>query len=223
MHRAHWRSLSLDVSGPHRKGNADYSLADFNRDVLAQLAKKFGSNVSAGTKAIYIKGRGNRREADVLPAALLRRYHGSRAFSDQTYVEGICFFSKDGTRIDNFPKRHSENCSTKHQSSKQWFKPTVRIYKNLRNNMIDKGLIEVGLAPSYYLEGLLYNVPDHWFGGNHVANFTDTLDWLAVADRTDFLCANEQFYLLRENSPVTWRASNCTEFLTKAVELWRQW
>jgi hypothetical protein len=205
------------------RGTADYSLADFKRDVLAQLTKKFGSDVNAGTKAIYIKGNGSRRDADVLPAAQLRRYHRFKSFSDQRYIEGICFFMKDGTRIDNFPKQHSENCTTKHQGTKEWFKLTVRTYKILHNKMIEKGLIEEGLAPSYYLEGLLYNVPPGRFGGGYVANFTDTLDWLVAADRSDFLCAHEQFYLLRENSPVTWRAANCTKFLTKAVELWKQW
>lgn len=40
---------------------------------------------------------------------------------------------------------------------------------------------------------------------------------------TSNLPPHEQFYLLRENSPVTWRAANCIKFLTKAVELWKQW
>ena len=189
---------------------AEYTLADFNGDVFAQLKKKFGSDVTQGSKAIYIKANGNRRNADVLPAAQLRRYYRFKSFADQSYAEGICFFAKDGTRIENFPKQHSENCTTKHQGTRQWFKPTVRIYKNLRNRMIDEGLIDEGLAPSYYLEGLLYNVPADRFGGTQVQNFTDTLNWLLAADRSDFVCANELFYLLREGSPVTWRAGSCT-------------
>jgi hypothetical protein len=205
------------------RSNADYSLADFKRDVLAQLTKKFGTDASMGTKAIYIQASGNRRESDVLPAALLRRYHRFKSFADQDYVEGICFFAKDGTRIDNFPKQHSDNCTTKHQQTNQWFKHSVRTYKNARNKMIDKGMIEEGLAPSYYLEGLLYNVPADRFGGTYTQNFCDTLDWLVAADRSNFVCANEQFYLLREGSPVTWRAASCAKFLTQAVELWHQW
>jgi hypothetical protein len=31
---------------------------------------------------------------------------------------------------------------------RRWFKPTVRILKNMRNRMIDKNMIEESLAPS---------------------------------------------------------------------------
>jgi hypothetical protein len=51
-----------------------------------------------------------------------------------------------------------------------FFKPTLRVYKNLRNKMIERGQIEEGWATSYYLEGLLYNVPPDRFGGSQVAN-----------------------------------------------------
>jgi hypothetical protein len=192
-------NLSQDEKDAYNRATSDaeYTLADFKREVFAQLQKKFGSDVTQGSKAIYIKASGNRRNADVLPAAQLRRYYRFKGLADESYVEGICFFAKDGTRIDNFPKQHSENCTTKHQGTRLWFKPTVRIYKNLRNRMIDEGLIEEGLAPSYYLEGLLYNVPADRFGGTQVQNFTDTLNWLLAADRSDFVCANELYYLLR--------------------------
>jgi hypothetical protein len=202
---------------------ASYSLDDFKREVTAQLTKKFGSAVTPGSKAIFIKGNGSRRDADVLPCAEFRRYRKFKASHDQEYEKGICFFLKDGTRIENFPKQHSDNCTSKHQLTKQWFKPTVRTYKNLRNKMIEDGKIEEGLAPSYYLEGLLYNVPPDRFGGSHVANFTDTLNWIIEADRSKFVCANEQFYLLNDYSPVTWRASKCDKFLNAAVDLWNQW
>jgi hypothetical protein len=42
-------------------------------------------------------------------------------------------------------------------------------------------------------------------------------------DRSKFVCANEQYYLLHADSPVTWRADKCDAFLKAAVELWAQW
>jgi hypothetical protein len=39
------------------------------------LTKKYGNDVQPGTKAIFIKGSGARRDADVLVCAKLRRYH----------------------------------------------------------------------------------------------------------------------------------------------------
>src|SRR6185437_6202586 len=202
---------------------ATYTHAQFKAEVTEWLQKKFGNAVKPGAKAVFVKGTGNRRDADVLPAACLRRYLSFPTPSNPNYVEGICFFLGDGTRIDNFPKQHSANCSAKHQSTSQWFKPAVRIFKNMRNRMIDDGLIVEGLAPSYYLEGLLYNVPDSKFGSSYKDTVINVTDWLLQTDRSRFVCANKMYYLLRENSPVTWRAAKCTQFLDAVVSLWKNW
>jgi hypothetical protein len=202
--------------------DAAYGLDDFKKDVTAQLTKKFGGDVKPGKKAIFIQSNGNRRDADVLVCATFRRYFKFSGEPSQDYVEGICFFLQDGTRVENFPKQHSENGTAKHQATKQWFKPMVRVLKNMRNRMIDKKLIEEGLAPSYYLEGLLYNVPNDKFGVSYADTFANSVNWILQADRSKFVCANEQFYLLREDSPVTWREASCTKFLSAAIQLWNE-
>lgn len=202
------------------RSDADYSLSQFKSDVLSWLRTKYGADANPGSKAILIKGSGTRRDADVLVCAKLRRYHRFKNWTDQKYTEGICFFRSDGTRIDNFPTQHSENATQKHQDTKSWFKHTVRIYKNLRNKLIQDHAIEDGLAPSYFLEGLLYNVPAGRFGGSEQQNFKDTLDWLNGADRSKFLCANEQYYLFHPTSPVTWRSEKCSQFLNAATDRW---
>jgi len=192
---------------------ADYSLSDFKASVQEWLVKKFGSDVEPGTKAIYIKGNDSRRDADVLVCAKLRRYYSYPATGTPSYVEGICFWpTNGGDRIENYPEIHSTNCTKKHQDTKTWFKHTARIFKNLRNTMITKGQIKDGLAPSYFIEGMLYNVPNVQFGGSEQLNFKDVLNWLLAADRRTFVCANEQFKLLG-NANVTWPAANCTAFL----------
>ncbi|WP_334455250.1 nucleotidyltransferase [Bradyrhizobium elkanii] len=76
----------------------------------------------------------------------------------------------------------------------------------------DQKKIEDGLAPSYFIEGMLYNVPPTKFGGSEQMNFKDVLNWLLSADRDKFVCANEQFKLLG-GAHVTWPAANCTQFL----------
>jgi len=202
------------------RSDADYTLDQFKKDVTGWLLKKFGSDVQPGTKAIYIEGNGNRRNADVLVCCKHRRYTRFKNWNDQNYQEGISFFNSNGVRIDNFPVQHSENCTWKHQDSKNWFKHTARIYKNLRNTMIEKKLIEDGLAPSYFIEGLLWNVPLDRFGGTEQQNFLDTLNWLWKADRSKFVCANDLYYLFHPTSLVTWRAEKCEKFLSKAIDYW---
>jgi hypothetical protein len=201
---------------------AEYQLSDFKTDVVSWLQNNYPDSIAVGNKAVCIKGNSGRRDADVVISAELRRYYAYPATGQPRFETGICFFTPTGTQIDNFPKQHSENCTNKNQST-PWFKQTVRTYKNLRNKMIEDGNIAGGLAPSYFIEGLLYNAPIAQFGGTHVQNFDDTLNWLVQADRSQFTCANGLFYLCHPTSPVTWRSENCTAFLNACVNKRDNW
>lgn len=202
---------------------ADYSYWDFRRDVQVWLVECYGKSVEPGNKAIFIPADGARRNADVIIAAQYQLFERFRTSYDEDHIEGICFWNKSLEQIANFPKQHSANCTTKHQATAGYFKPMVRIIKNMRNRMIADGKLESGIAPSYYLEGLLYNVPNDQFGQSYSDTFVNCYNWLLNADRSDFVCANETYFLLREGSPVTWRADKCSQFLDAAGDYWREW
>jgi len=203
--------------------DATYTHVDFKKDVLSALEAKFGNDVDTGDKAIKIAANGNRRKVDVIAAIQYRRYHKFLNISDQVYDEGICFYNGVGKCIVNYPKQHSANCTAKHQATNEWFKPMVRVLKNLRGKLVEEKMIKEGVAPSYYIEGLMYNVPKEKFGKSFSDTFVNSMSWILEADRSKFVCANEQNYLLREGSPVTWRDAQCTEFLTAACDLWNHW
>ena len=217
--------LSEDQKNAFHKvhASAEYGLQEFKRDVITQLTRKYGSSVKPGSKAVFIEAGGSRRNADVIVTAEYRRYKSFLDTNNQSFIEGICFYASNGNLVANFPKQHSANCTLKHQGTNSWFKPTVRIFKNMRNRMIDKKMIEEGLAPSYYLEGMLYNAPTEKFGGSYNSTVAACINWLLETDRTQLLCANEQYYLLRDGTQVTWTEANCAKFLSAACELWRQW
>jgi len=63
---------------------------------------------------------------------------------------------------------------TKHQNTNQRFKRMVRVYKNMRNRMIDDKGIADGLAPSYFIEGMLWNVPADKFVESYEDSFVNT-------------------------------------------------
>jgi hypothetical protein len=204
--------------------NGTYSYRDFKEHVRQALSVKFGDSVKPGTKAIRIEGSGNRRSADVIVAFEFRRYHKFKGTYDESHVTGMCFFLSDGTRVANYPNQHSENLTTKHQATSNKLKPMIRIFKNTRSKMIDDGLIVKGSAPSYYIEGLLYNVPDDQFEGDYQDIFLNILTWLyATKDRTKFVCANEQYYLLRDNSNTCWACPDGENFINAAIKLWNDW
>jgi hypothetical protein len=204
------------------KGGGGYTYDQFKTDVLAQLYKKFGNAVKPGKKALFIKGDGNRRDADVLPAVEFRRYTRFRTLQDNEYYEGITFWTIDGVQIINYPKHHSANVTAKHQATASWFKPAVRIFKNMRNAMVAKGYLAEGIAPSYFLEGMLYNVPTNLFGRSYEDTCVNAINWLAKCDRDKLVCANERYYLLRSNSPVCWSPQDFETYLTAAIKFWKE-
>ena len=204
--------------------DAIYTRADFVRDVLDVLVNKYGKDVKAGDKAITIAPNGGRRKTDVIVAAQYRRYYQFKGIANQSYTEGICFWNAKGEMIANFPKQHSANLTARHQSAETWLKPMVRILKNMRGRCISEGLLKEGIAPSYYLEGLLYNVPADRFGKSYQDCFVNAFNWIQQeSDKTNLVCANEQHYLLLDGVHTCWPTANGDTFINAAIELWNNW
>lgn len=204
--------------------SANYYQSDFKQDVFNILKAKFGKDVSIGEKAITIEANGNRRKVDVIVANQFRYYSQFMSKTQEEYIEGISFYKKSGGQIINYPKQHSKNLTVKHQATSSGFKPIIRIFKNLRSKLVEQGFLEKDAAPSYFLEGLLYNVPNKEFSGSSLHNrVVNIFNWINNADRQKFICANQQYYLLWENSPVSWRAEKCEAFLSAFAKFWKQY
>jgi hypothetical protein len=205
--------------------DATYGYTSFKNDVMSVLVKGFGADVKPGDKAIMVEPSGGRRKSDVIAAIRFRRYYKFNSLADQGCTEGICFYNAAGERIANYPKQHSQNLTAKHQQTNSWFKPMVRILKNLRTRLVEKNMLETSaIAPSYYLEGLLYNVPNSKFGTSFGASFVNAVNWIQNdADKTTLVCANEQYYLIRDNSHMCWPKANSELFLNAAISLWNNW
>lgn len=204
-------------------GGVAYSFADFKRDVIVVLRKQFGADVNSGNKAVWIKPNGGRRNTDVVVAAQFRRYYAFPSFEGQQFATGIAFLNANDTLIENFPKQHSERCTKKHQATKQWFKPTVRIFKNMRNRMIADRLLADGDAPSYFIEGMLHNVPDDKFGHSYDDTFVACFNWIVESDSTHFTCANNMYWLVRDGEQTSWPTQKFSNFLAATRTLWNQW
>jgi hypothetical protein len=206
-------------------GKGSYQYKTFRDHVQTALAGAFGASVTSSNKAIKIKGDGSRRNADVVVAFEYRRYHKFNGRSDESHDLGISFFAQNnGIRIANYPKQHSENVTAKHATTNEKFKPIVRIFKNMRSKMVADGTIAKDTAPSYYIEGLLYNAPNDSFTGSYDEIVLKILRWLhSTPDRTKWVCANEQYYLLRDNDEVCWPITNGDTFIKEVIKLWDNW
>jgi hypothetical protein len=204
-------------------GTPSYTFGEFKQGVITRLSNAFGTgNVKLGNKAINIKASGSRRSSDVVACYEYRRYIRFFSLDDYEYIPGIIFPTVSGGEIINFLKPHSDNCTTKHQATATCYKPMVRIVKNMRSRLVEENTITKDMAPSYYIEGLLYNVPNDKFGGTYGDTFCNCINWLMQTDRAKLKCANER-YLLLGNSNVQWSSDKCDRFLNALVRLWQNW
>ena len=126
--------------------NTGYGFSDFKRDVVDVLTRRYGTDVTVGKKAICIQENAGRRKADVIVAIAHRRYYTFKAVGEESFDPGICFFDLQGNKIVNYPKQHSENVTKKHQGTNSWYKPMVRIMKNMRNRLVASGQLADGVA-----------------------------------------------------------------------------
>lgn len=195
---------------------------EFKAQVFSWLRSKFGSGVRAGKKAIFIPGNGSRRDADILVCVKHKTYKYYRSAEDNAFWEGICFWTSNGEKIVNYPQQHLENCTSKNRATSGRFKPNIRVIKNMRNTMIDKGYIKGSLAPSYFLEGMLWNVPARNFTNCFQHTFEDYMFWLRQCEPDYIKCANDMHYLLRDGHSVCWNLVDFKEFYATAMLFWNQ-
>jgi hypothetical protein len=200
---------------------SEYSQVKFKDEVGAWLGRHF-PGVRIGSKAIKVPGDGKRRDADVLAAARLRLYHNYPESGSPRTTEGICFFV-GGKMVVNFPKQHISNCISKHQGTASWFKPTVRVFKNVRNHLVSIGEIQKKEAPSYFLEGMLHNVPSSFFGTDYRSTFIRCHQWLQKCAPEKLMCANGVHQLIDDTSDTSWSFFDFRNFLQKSAVLWDQW
>ena len=194
---------------------ASYGWSEFRADVLKGLKDYYGQNlISEGNKSLKVKADNGRLPADVVACAQYRRY---KTLNIYDYVKGMCFWSRnDNRQIINYPKIHYNNGVSKHQNCNNLYKPSVRMFKNIR------GCISGDTTPSYFLECMLYNVPNSNFGTSYQDTFCNVVNWLDKADLENFACQNEQLKLFGI-TPEQWDINQAKLFIKNLISLWNNW
>lgn len=217
-------NLPADQQAAFRRDFPDVPSAgpSFKSEVLSWLRTNYGADVDPKKKAIHLKETSYRRAADIIACTEHRRYYRYENTTEagQGYYLGVRFHTTDGISIVNFPKEHQKDCTTKHQATNSYFKPTIRIFKNMRNRMIEKGIIKEGLAPSYFIEGMLWNVPNDQYGRSYQNTVVNCLNWLHGCTRKDLKCAHQLFYLLRDGAHNCWPPTNFEAFLSASIKFY---
>jgi predicted nucleotidyltransferase len=198
---------------------ADYKYETFKDDLGRALSEYFGRDtVTRGNKAFDVKASRSHVEADVAPFFEHRRYDETRQ-----HLSGVELRPDDGIpqRVINWPEQHHRNGVSKNNNTGYRYKSVVRIFKSLRNEMLDQEMSVSRPIIGFLNECLVWNVPNTLFGNtNYVEDVRGCLLHLINGTSADDnLCSgwgevSELKYLFHAGQK--WTRQNAHEFLVAA-------
>lgn len=184
-----WRRNLSGLTDRQKQAYHDYyasgsnSLSTFHRHVLEALREHYSSGpfepnrVKQNDKCIKVDT--GYLDADVVVCQTYRNYIESEGTDPEEFyfLPGIIFQTQRGNWIVNYPEVHYERGTTKHQNTSGRFKPLVRCFKNSRTHLVEKGEIPKDLAPSYFIECLVFNAPDSCFKSRYRDSYESIIDY----------------------------------------------
>jgi hypothetical protein len=165
----------------------------------------FTLSVTRGDKCVKVESSLN---VDIVPAVVVT------TFED----DPIAIYSwRGGRERPNSPRIHYANNVEKHQRTGERYKPVVRMLKTWARNHFGESQ---EIAPSFYLECLVYNVPDSYFLPDTAERFYRTLSFgvsLSYSNHRILTVAGEKD-VLQENE---WSSQNFAAFQSRLADSYR--
>ena len=128
------------------------------------------------------------QNVNLIPCFCYQDHWGS---GKNDYYEGIKIRTLQDKNIINYPKLHKINGEEKNQQTND-YKKIVRIFKNLKKELVNEGYITENLAPSYFIECLIYNISDDCFKKYYFTDILcDCINWLNKNNLANFKCQNK--------------------------------
>lgn len=146
----------------------EYDVRYLKDNVYRCIQNANNFHFTTGSKTVKYKGLRNQYvPADIVPCVTVPNKQDCVRIYD----------SFRGTTIENYPKIHIRNGESKSGNTSGNSKKAVRILKNARNYLEDRGY-RTGIS-SYTIECMVYNIPDDEFVGNESELWNNVLDWLS--------------------------------------------
>lgn len=194
----------LQKDGSHRFVHQQWN--SFRGEALKALRVRFGSAAESGRKTLKVPKGSIPADADLVVTV--------------SHMDGIGFYLSDEQRwVVSFPQQHHSRGLKKEKAANYRFKRTIRVFKAARNRLVAKKVLAKDVAPSYFIECLLYNVPDSLFKPKLAPTYTGILDWLGTARRKDFKCQNGQVELFGSGRE-QWSQKKARAFIKALQNMW---
>ncbi len=192
---------------------SDYTQRQLRQDIKNTLDEQSISYEERNKCIKLFLGYDEWQDVDLVPCFQYRKHYGPEI--DQ-YDEGIAIETLNGDLIINYPKQHKENGEQKNKRSH--YKSMVRIFKNIRNKLVEENIIDEDLAPSYFIECLVYNIWDSEFNANSFRSaLCNCLNWLCKYDLQGLTCQNKITYLFGDEK-TQWDLHDCKKFINEVIK-----
>ena len=178
----------------------------FRDEALKALRTRFGTAATSGRKTLKVPKGKIPADADLVVTV--------------SHKDGIGFFLSDERRwVVSFPQQHYNRGLRKERAASMRLKRTIRMFKAARKGLVEKGLLKKDDAPSYFIECLLYNVPDSMFKSELAPTYSGIVDWLKKAQLKEFVCQNGQVPLFGRGRE-QWTVQKAQGFVKALQGLW---
>ncbi len=136
---------------------------------------------------------------------------------------GLAFYLPDEHRwVVSYPQQHYKRGLKKEKSTNNRYKRTIRMFKSARNHLVENDIIKSKTASSYFIECLLYNVPDNLFKGDFRQTYNGIVTYLKTANLKQFNSQNglrQLFGTLKDQ----WNVSDAQKFVLALERMWKKW
>ena len=181
----------------------------FRDEALKALRARFGKAAKSGRKTLKVSKGRIPADADLVVTV--------------SHKQGIGFYLSDERRwVVSFPQQHHTRGLKKEKAANNRFKRTLRMFKAARNKLVEKRVLKKDDAPSYFIECLLYNVPNGMFKPKLAATYTGIVGWLRTAKLKDFKCQNGHVGLFGPGKE-QWSINKARAFVKALQTLWDTW
>ena len=203
------------LSGSQLERDSSHKLAyqrwqSFRDQVLKVLKATYGTKaVTSGRKSLKVaKGK--------IPAA-------ADVVVTLHYENGLAFYLPSEHRwVVSYPQQHHARGLKKEQATNGRYKRTIRMFKAARNQLVKNEAISDGIAPSYFIECLLYNVPNDLFRLSFSQSYYGIVEYLTTASLQQFKCQNGVQELFGPSRDL-WNVDEARRYVQALGQLWEKW
>ncbi len=182
----------------------------FRIEVLGALKAEYGKKpITSGRKSLKVVPGKIHAAADVV--VTLRCGKGV-----------ALYLPHEGRWVVGYPQQHHERGQEKEKATGGRYKRTIRMFKAARNQLLANGAIDEKTVPSYFIECLLYNVPDHLFRESMQRTYCDVLDWLRGRELPGIKCQNGVQTVFGDQ-PEQWSMERERVFVAALSRMWDKW